>query len=652
LEIEFMHPSTSQRRSAPGASTGLLMGSLPVIALLGLFLVIILRRAWVGDDAYITFRTVDNLIHGYSLTWNPGERVQAYTHPLWMFTLSFFYFFTHEIYFTSVFVSLAISLSAAALFAARVARSTLGAVLGILVLTLSNAFVDYSTSGLENPLTHLLLVVFFVLYFSGAPSPRRLFWLSGVASLAAVNRQDTLLLYLPALFYSWWQLPDRRKGILPAVLGQAPLLVWEVFSVVYYGFPFPNTAYAKLNTGLASGDLLVQGLFYLLNSIDHDPLTLMAVAGGVLLAFAGRKRRELAVAAGIGLYLVYILKIGGDFMSGRFLTAPLFCAVALIGQADFRNLQPAAGAGLFGVVLAAGLLAPLPTYRVDIPSSYSLSDAKRINDERAWYFRDVNLLGRSRVQPYPTSQGRQGGLAARAQSQKDYLVVPVNNIGLYGYYAGPKVYIIDEYALADPLLARLPAEREANFYIGHFHRRVPDGYIPSVYSGKNRLTDPDLAKYYDQLRLIVRGKLFDPQRWAAIWKMNTGQLNGLIHTDAYRYPDLLQVDLSQASQPGGLPSPAQFGDSGVEVRLGQVLHAPRFEVELDSRADFEVVFRSGEQTVGTARIYGTYSGGGVSTYTVETPAGAAQAGFDALHILPLGGSELESFQMQGLRVGK
>ena len=53
-----------------------------------LFRVVLLRSAWITEDAYITLRTVDNFINGYGLTWNIAERVQVYTHPLWMLALS------------------------------------------------------------------------------------------------------------------------------------------------------------------------------------------------------------------------------------------------------------------------------------------------------------------------------------------------------------------------------------------------------------------------------------------------------------------------------------------------------------------------------------------------------------------------------------
>jgi hypothetical protein len=78
---------------------------------------LLLANAWVVDDAYITMRTVDNWVHGFGLTWNTSERVQAYTHPLWMLVLSALYFVTRESFFTIVAASFAIAFGAAMLSA-------------------------------------------------------------------------------------------------------------------------------------------------------------------------------------------------------------------------------------------------------------------------------------------------------------------------------------------------------------------------------------------------------------------------------------------------------------------------------------------------------------------------------------------------------
>jgi len=79
------------------------------------YTVVLVRTAWMCDDAYITLRTIDNFVQGYGLVWNVGERVQVYTHPLWMFLISAFYALTREPYYTTLVISMLLSLSTAVL---------------------------------------------------------------------------------------------------------------------------------------------------------------------------------------------------------------------------------------------------------------------------------------------------------------------------------------------------------------------------------------------------------------------------------------------------------------------------------------------------------------------------------------------------------
>ena len=46
------------------------------------------RLAWLGDDAFITLRSVENWVTGNGMRWNADERVQTFTHPLWMMLLA------------------------------------------------------------------------------------------------------------------------------------------------------------------------------------------------------------------------------------------------------------------------------------------------------------------------------------------------------------------------------------------------------------------------------------------------------------------------------------------------------------------------------------------------------------------------------------
>jgi arabinofuranosyltransferase len=303
------------------------------VILLLLFATTLLRTAWVNDDAYITLRTVDNFVNGYGLTWNPGERVQAYTHPLWMFILSGLYALTHEAYFTTLAVSFVLSLTTAILVSRAFMQDLFSISIGLVILCLSPAFVEYATSGLENPLTYLLLTIFLILYFrfQEHPSDRQVLSLGLLASLAMVNRLDSGLFYLPALFMILLKHPNWRT--FRALAASAfPILLWEVFSLIYYGFWFPNTAYAKLNTGILQSDLRRQGWDYFGNLLEWDPLTLFIILAGTILSFIKGKSRERAIASGLLFSLLYTLYIGGDFMSGRFFAAPLLVSTILLVQ--------------------------------------------------------------------------------------------------------------------------------------------------------------------------------------------------------------------------------------------------------------------------------------------------------------------------------
>ena len=59
------------------------------------------------DDAYITFRAIDNFFDGYGLRWNIDERVQVYTHPLWMMLHMLMHLLVDNFYIASIVLSAA-----------------------------------------------------------------------------------------------------------------------------------------------------------------------------------------------------------------------------------------------------------------------------------------------------------------------------------------------------------------------------------------------------------------------------------------------------------------------------------------------------------------------------------------------------------------
>jgi len=71
----------------------------------------VLKLAWVCDDAFITFRTIDNFVNGYGLRWNIAERVQTFTHPLWLMVLTPVYAVFGHVFYAVIGVSLVLGLS-------------------------------------------------------------------------------------------------------------------------------------------------------------------------------------------------------------------------------------------------------------------------------------------------------------------------------------------------------------------------------------------------------------------------------------------------------------------------------------------------------------------------------------------------------------
>jgi arabinofuranosyltransferase len=168
-----------------------------LIALGGaLFLVVLVRTAWLSELSYLTLRTIEHAATGHGLRWNVSERVQVFDHPAWMGILLAGRVITGESYYTTFAVSLALS-AATAVLVLRSAPRTEGVVLGTLMLALSWAIVTFSTSGLEGPLAHLLVISFCLASLSERPAPLRI--TAGLAGLAALTHVSTLLITLPPL---------------------------------------------------------------------------------------------------------------------------------------------------------------------------------------------------------------------------------------------------------------------------------------------------------------------------------------------------------------------------------------------------------------------------------------------------------------------
>jgi arabinofuranosyltransferase len=480
---------------------------------------VILKNTWLCEDAFITFRVVDNFVSGLGLRWNPLERVQTFTHPLWMLCVSVLYFPTRDIYFAGTALSLVCSATVLWLLLFKGLRSLPQCLLATALAASSKAFVDFSTSGLENPLSNLLLVLFFIEYLS--PTEERSFtklvWFAG---LAITNRMDLIWLLFPALVHltlshGYWRPRHYRKWA-----GLLPFVTWEVFSIFYYGFPFPNTAYAKLTPQVSWRSLVIQGDCYLLNSLSWDPITLFAMAALVGTAvWAFRKDRAiLMLAAGVALHIAYTIKIGGDYMSGRFLAVPFVVSLLVLSRVEFDSALEFVI--MMAAVLALGIYSPRPPIQTSDQYVGLGSSPQGVDDERGYRHNDTSLLKLNREQGV---KDLGGWVADGVKARREQTPVSVyRNIGYYGFFAGPGVHIIDPYGIGDPLMARMPFPPEKQpWQAGHFMRKVPEGYTDAAID-RGDIANPELAAYWAKLKLVTRGPIFDDERLKEVLRFNLG----------------------------------------------------------------------------------------------------------------------------------
>ena len=604
------------------------------------FAVVLFRTAWISDDALITLRTVLNVTHGFGLRFNIAERVQTYTHPLWMLLLTAGYTIVGNVYVATFAASIGCSLI---VFWAAITRaiSPLQAFVAAVVLIFSEAFVDFATSGLENPLMDVLLLAFTGVFLAQSLTrTRRLTWLCALASLIYLTRPDGVLLILPLLALAAWEARDPAAIAAAAAIGAMPAIVWTLFALLYYGFPFPNTAYAKLAMGIDHSELRAQGILYLLDSLDRDPISLTAIALGAAVAAFQRTAAARALAAGILLYLLYVVSIGGDFMTGRFIAVPVFAAVLLIGR--FLTAPKAVWGTALVVLAVMGTTAAHLTLWSNSRYGDAAPKPSGIVDERAVYFHDRSLVlakrGTFRDPDWPRAHG--GPMRANV----------VNTCGLMGAAGidfGPYIHLLDECALADPLLARLPAVFNPEWRTGHYRRMIPAGYSESLAASENRLQDSGLRSYYEHLRVITRSDaLWSRDRLRTIAAMNAGQYDALINREYYRHAGAVAtLDQLASIRASGTPADAD-GNHSLKVPLA-VSCPPRagrryLDISLDSDDRYVLTFLKGGKTLSTLELgpIPTYRREpGLINYTADVPARAREEGFDTIVVAGAAGDE-------------
>jgi arabinofuranosyltransferase len=328
------------------------------------------------DDAYISLRYARNLARGHGLVWSPGSDEFGYTNflfaaleaPLLKLGLS------GEA--AAGLLSVPFSLAALLLAVGMVRRLTGGrgvALAAGLTMATHSSYSAYASGGLETSMqTFLVLLTYWLVWrYTDGPAIRRA-WPAGLsAALAMLCRLDSVVLLAPAMLWPWWRAwrgqgrnggGIRQESAAMLVMSGLPTLATLLFLAwchSYYGFALPNTFYAK---AVGQESAVGFGLYYVRTFLEAQAwfpaiLALLTLAGFAVGRVAGARMEPilLVLSWAIGLWLAYVLYVGGDFMEFRLLV-PVIPMYVIIGYTVLGRL-PGRVAGLVTplvLVLAVG----------------------------------------------------------------------------------------------------------------------------------------------------------------------------------------------------------------------------------------------------------------------------------------------------------
>ncbi|MCA8949280.1 MAG: hypothetical protein KDE27_07245 [Planctomycetes bacterium] len=317
-------------------------------------------RAWVCDDAFITWRYAENLGNGLGAVYNAGERVEGYSNPSWMLLAALAIRLGLDPVAFGQWLGIVCygALVPATAWAAQRFRPD-GAAAAFLPLAavgvaLHRHLCDFASCGLET-LGFVLLVTLIAGVLARARSAGDFMTASVFTVLAAVTRPDGALVgALAGLVAVIASVRQRSLGpvvgfALPGFLLFLPFLAWRW---LYYDDLLPNTFYAKS----AYDPYGSRGWFYVRLYLSAYYVLWPALAAVLALPFVRGCGSVWRLAVLVSGYLAFVVWVGGDFMFARFcLPVTPLCYIALEVAAR-RFLPLRAGWGALAVVAATTLV--------------------------------------------------------------------------------------------------------------------------------------------------------------------------------------------------------------------------------------------------------------------------------------------------------
>lgn len=414
----------------------------------------------VVDDLFISLRYAENFASGRGAVFNPGDRIEGYSSPLWMFLQSVgFVLHVDGVTWTKLLGVLSLLALEWGLF--RLTRRSFGvagplAFLPGLCCAANSYVVNWAVLGLETPIHLALLVLVPVALDAFLKAPSRKTRGLGIAALvcAGLARPESpayvVLSCLAAAVpkTSFAEVPAKVRTLARVVVPAAAVLaLFLVSRFLYYRHLVPNTYFVK---GQGEG-FQVARLAPLWEQGATKPEEILYLGGVVLLAVFGFLRRATAPFLVAAFDLYFAASVHLDWMPSlrHLLPVTILAPLGWACLADLALSRPGWIRGLAVLPVGLPLVAAWDVAGADVRNSPEDRHGRawvRPKNRAKW--EDTVLAYRRIEPPHVRRMGNYDmGQITQAWHVLETSAEPVESswyvgrdIGAVGFYTGVRVF--------------------------------------------------------------------------------------------------------------------------------------------------------------------------------------------------------------------
>jgi len=501
-----------------------------LILLCIVFIVICNNNRFIQDDAFISFRYVQNFVDGHGLVFNIGERVEGYTNLLWVLILSALVRMNFDIGNTAQTLSLAFGVLVLVMtyllsglirikgdietkYAKKSKTESVDSSTGFFdlipsaLLVFTGSFVFWAISGMETTMfiSFCLLGIYYYIKDKDLPTPNYKFPI--FILLATLTRPEGMYFFGLILIHRFGLLFMEKRGeglkeffskknLISYLVYVIPVIFYFVIRYSYYGYLFPNTYYAK--TGLSS-QYITAGIEYFMKFFSSYLLYGVILVAPVYLFRKKENFFEISLFyLLIVSFILYVISVGGDVLKQNRFFLPILPMLYILFAKFLTDLYYKFSKNLGkGIAFASVLI-----ISTVICYYYYTSQKENLQSEIA---SENGLVEKMKITGnWFKNKQREAGRP---------LVLAATTIGAVSYFAGSDVVVIDNLGLTDKEIAHNPkpvpeisAEvlgwKERNYNADYVMSRNPDyvyfstGIKPSAYGERALFTTKEFIQGY------------------------------------------------------------------------------------------------------------------------------------------------------------